>query len=65
MKLINNNFLFADRTVFLFGKPVFDTVAVMKVFTLQDRYVLTFVDLVVTYAANLFGIVFLFCLRIL
>lgn len=59
MKVVHIDLLLANRTVLLLGQPVLDTVAVIKMFTLQYCNVLTLVDLIVTYAADLFGEVLL------
>ena len=65
VKLIEDNFLFADGTIFLFDKPVLNTIAMMNMFTLENGDILTFIDLIIAYTANLFRNGFLFGLWVL
>ena len=65
MKLIQHNLLFADGTIFLFHQPVLNTVTMMHMLALENGNVLALVDLIVAYAANLFGDGFLFVFGVL
>jgi hypothetical protein len=54
MELIQDDFLLANGTVFLLYQPILNTVAMMHMLTLENRNVLSFIDLIVAYATYLF-----------
>jgi hypothetical protein len=56
MEVVDDDLLFADGAVLLFDKPVFDAVAVVKVFALENGDVFVLVDFVVTNTAYLFSV---------